>query len=175
MLFSDLLNLPYDQNTGVIETSDIIDCLVDTPVAIVSDLFSDHGRRTDFQSMYGHLEISAINWTLVSLPAHAICLASINEDFRKWFEGVANRASNFESDGWQCIDVREDVIKYWSQHMTWMRPPIFFEGSVVSSDKELHLVEGHTRLGLLSGLVARSVIDDQSLHNLWVGHTHAAE
>ena len=43
------------------------------------------------------------------------------------------------------------------------------KGDLVDSNRPLHLVEGHTRLGALRGLVESSVLPLSSVHSVWVG------
>jgi hypothetical protein len=50
-----------------------------------------------------------------------------------------------------------------------MRPPVFLEGHLVGRGPGLHLVEGHTRIGLLAGLVDAGILGPDSVHCAWVG------
>lgn len=169
MLFSDLLDLPFDENTSIISRTAIVNALPDTPETIAFDVYSDHGRKTDFQTMYGNLCISTIAWNLTATTADIICAASMNPQFCRWFENVRRRLSDFEIDGWGCIDVRESVVKHWSANRTWVKPPIFVDKSLIDLDRCLHLVEGHTRTAVLAGLLDIGVEVPESEHDIWLG------
>jgi hypothetical protein len=56
-----------------------------------------------------------------------------------------------------------------------MTPPVFLNHNVEikllpSPKKELHLVEGHTRLGMLKGLIEKGLLSENSIHKVWVGY-----
>jgi hypothetical protein len=50
-----------------------------------------------------------------------------------------------------------------------MRSPVLIKGALVGRSSKLHLVEGHTRLGTLLGLLSAGVIAPESRHLVWVG------
>jgi len=53
-----------------------------------------------------------------------------------------------------------------------MTPPIFLDENVeinMKDRKKLHLVEGHTRLGILRGLIDNDGLEKNSLHRCWIG------
>jgi hypothetical protein len=59
----------------------------------------------------------------------------------------------------------------WLDHGTWLRPPIVVCGAILRPPKaNMHLVEGHTRLGALFGYMREGVIDPASMHETWLGH-----
>lgn len=169
MLFSDLLSLPFDQDTGVIDSSSIVAALPDTPLPVAQQVYADHGRKEEFQATYGALDIGSLEWRLLALPAETLCAATVNPQYRSWYDKVSTRASLFGSEGWKCIDIRRAVIEHWSKNGTWLIPPVMLSGVLVASTAELHLVEGHTRVGLLAGLRRHGVLPSSSLHAVWLG------
>ncbi len=122
--------------------------------------------------MYGHVNISGLKWEFVSHPATKLCAANLNPQYRGWYESVGNRVERFASDGWNCIDIRSSVIEHWSKYGTWETPPIFLFGELINSSSDLHLAEGHTRLGLLAGLTKHHILPPGSIHQAWLGSNH---
>lgn len=174
MLFSKLLELPFDRNTGRIDILAIAAALPNTPLAVVEQVYADHGRKDEFQSTYGNVNLQGLRWQLISHTASELCRATMNPAFRQWYEGVGGRARSFSKDGWHCIDVRGAVVEHWSKFGTWALPPVLLSGRIVGSASELHIVEGHTRMGLLSGLVNQNILAGNSVHQAWLG-TEGAE
>ena len=169
MLFSHLLKLPYNQNTLVIDIPSIVSKLPNTPLPVVQQLYADHGRNEDFQELYGNLNIVGLKWELVSYPASKLYTASINPQYCSWYKRVGNRVKLFASEGWNCIDVRCSVVDHWSKCGTWITPPVMLPGKLIGLLSELHLVEGHTRLGLLNGLILHHILSPDSNHYVWLG------
>jgi hypothetical protein len=169
MKFEALCALPHDPGTDRIDIESLRAALPGVPRAVLIQLCADHGRNSDFQARYGQLELDGIRWTLASRTAREICSCSMKEGFRSWFDEVGRRAARFSQRGWTCIDVRPEVQEHWRNHGTWIEAPILIDGSLVASGPELHLVEGHTRVGLLNGLVQWSIVPPESLHAIWLG------
>ena len=169
MKFSDLLNQPYCSRRNIIEFESLKSLLPDTPESVIKQVYSDHGRKFEFQDQFGDIEISEIRWNLASLSAGKIVTCAINDRFSSWFTNVGKRASHFHTDGWQCIDSRENVRAHWENSNTWLTPPVFFVGALLGLTSELRLVEGHTRVGLLKGLLEQHVLSPESMHQVWLG------
>ena len=168
MRFSDLLQMPFNPESDTVDLRAILSALPDTPEEVARQVYSDHGRKEDFQSAYGRLEISAIEWKQVERPAAEICSASALPSFRQWFVNVGHRVERFEAEGWACIDVRRPVVSHWAEHATWVVPPVLILGDLMGSTG-LHLIEGHTRVGILAGLVRRRILSKNSGHVVWLG------
>jgi hypothetical protein len=168
MQFSDLMDLPFDPRSDLIELDAVISALPNTPEAVARQVFVDHGRKEEFQAAYGCLDISAIEWKQVKRPAVEICSASVLPLFRRWFEGVGHRPERFEAEGWACIDSRPAVVAHWAEHSTWITPPVLIYGEL-EGGTGLRLIEGHTRVGLLAGLIKRQVLSGNSSHLIWLG------
>ena len=173
MRFSDLLDQEYDERTGIIYADPIRDYLPETPLEVIEQVYCHHGRKDEFQSQYGELNLSAIDWTSIALPASEIIEATIYEGFMRWFRNVESRTSEFSARGWQCIDTRADVIAHWSRYQTWMRPPVLIQGLPPEVTGRLHVMEGHTRVGLLKGLIKEGVLSPLSTHEVFVGRVGA--
>jgi hypothetical protein len=169
MHFRDLMRLSFDEKSRAIDLAAIHAALPDTPEAVSRQVYSDHGRNIEFQISFGSIDIKNLTWQLLTLPASRICAASVSPRFLAWIETVRNRMGSFDQDGWNCIDTRCDVVRSWSTNATWLSAPVFFIGAVVGSASELYLVEGHTRIGVLSGVLKRGIVSPHSTHSVWVG------
>jgi hypothetical protein len=169
MKFCDLLSQAYNKETGIIYADPLLNLLPETPLEVIEQVYSHHGRNDEFQGQYGELELSSIVWVSAPLPAAEIIQASFYPSFTKWFRDVEARPLVFEKRGWRCIDSRADVIEHWSEHQTWLHQPVLVQGLPPATAGRLHLVEGHTRVALLSGLVKAGVISPRSEHQVLVG------
>ena len=95
MLFSDLLDLPYDIDTGRIHSAGLTELLPRTPIDVVEQVYADHGRNADFQNAYGALATGELRWHLRREFAHVLARTSMLDSFRSWFESVAARPREF--------------------------------------------------------------------------------
>lgn len=172
MKFKDLLDLAYDENTEQIDIEALQKELPETPKCVLEQVYSAHGRKYDFQEQYAEIDISSLVWEKTSIPACKIISCTYYQVFRSWFENVASRAENFYENSWKCVDTRQEVVKNWQNENTWIIPPVFISGK--TKDK-LHLIEGHTRVGLLKGLVDKNIISNKSNHEVWIGRTPIIE
>ncbi len=169
MIFSDLTALPYDRRSGIIDLAALRRALPETPEPVAQQFYADHGRKDEFQNVYRGLRIDHLAWRLVSRTATDLVSASMNPDFRRWFDAVSERAAGVAVDGWRVIDGRKAIVAHWEQHRTWILPPVLLDGALMLASPALHLVEGHTRVGLLSGLLRSGILPGTSLHSIWCG------
>lgn len=175
MKFCDLLSQAYNKETGIIYADPLRNLLPETPLEVIEQVYSHHGRNDEFQGQYGELDLSSIVWGSEFLPAAEIIQASFYPGFTSWLRNVEARTSEFQERGWQCIDTRADVVKYWSKHKTWLRQPVLIQGLPPAIAGRMHLVEGHTRVALLSGLINAGVISPRSEHQVLVGRAGAPD
>ena len=169
MNFAALCQLPYDQKTDIIDIDSILDRLPRTPREVAKQFLSDHGRKDEFQSQYSQVDLKAVAWHRTAVTAGAITKATVSPGCRKWFDIVGQRADGFQANGWRCIDGRNDVQTHWKEFGTWLVPPVFLRSNVILSFSDYHLVEGHTRVGLLAGLVNKGILQPESTHTIWLG------
>jgi hypothetical protein len=172
MTFADLLDLDFDEGSLRVDTRAIEAALPNTPAA-VREVYSDHARKGDFQAQYAAIDIGETLWEQTLLPASEIIQCSIHNSFVNWTNNVAGWSTLFSESGWQCIDARPNVVDHWSKFQTWIDPPILLVGSLVGRPNGLHLMEGHTRVGTLRGLVLRGVLQPDSQHCIWRGTSSA--
>ena len=168
MKFSNLLDFTFDEDTEIIDLDELGQKLPNTPKDVLSQFYSDHGRKKEFQSEYANIEIDLLQWNFMEIDAETIVKSSIHPNFRGWFETVSNRAKRFSNKGWESIDCRLEVREHWQTYRTWMISPIFLAGQIIGSESKFHLVEGHTRVGLLDGLLKHGILSESQLHTIWV-------
>lgn len=169
MRFSEILELPHDSRTGKPDFAAVSAALPGIPAEVLTQFLGDHGRNPDFQAQYADLELGDVEWRKLSFPASELIAASMHAGFVRWFESVTKRIVAFPEKGWAAIDTRKSVVEHWSRNGTWVVPPVFLAGELVGRSTNLHLVEGHTRLGTLAGAVGCGRISPESLHEAWVG------
>jgi hypothetical protein len=139
------------------------------PDDVLEQFVHDHGIRDEFQCQYGELDLHSIRWRIEPITAERLLSASIYPPFAKWVETVANRTRVVPAQGWTGVLLPPGAARHWQQKRTWIRPPVFLSGVVLRRDISLHLVEGHTRLGALRGLVESGMIAPTTLHEVWLG------
>lgn len=169
MKFRDLLDLPYNEKNGIIELEAILEVLPNTPLEVVKQVYQDHGRNGEHQKEYGELDIGSLAWEKKRITAADIQPCFMLSRFSEWPYRVSQRLDQFEKMGWRCIDVRENVWRHWEEHQTWVMEPVFVHRGLVGTEEGMHLVEGHTRVGVLRGLLSRSLISASSFHGVWYG------
>ena len=169
MRFSQLLQLPYEARTDKIYISELLDRLPNFPQEILRDFLADHGRKDDFQEQYAHIDLLRIKWLEQRVAAENLIECALFGRFMPRFAAVTARPDSWSEKGWGCVDPREQVINYWRKHKTWQRKPIFLNGALMFSEKDYYLVEGHTRLGLLKGLIGSNVVSRKASHSIWFG------
>jgi hypothetical protein len=171
MKFKNLLELPFDSFTNSIDVSSILDIMPSTPIYIAEEFYRPFGRQDIHQSEYGFLDIAKIKWSKRYLTADVINSSSILKDFSPWVNTVSERVQNFSNKGWECIDTRQDVIDYWQNNKTWLKAPLFLERKLLNNKNNdgIHLLEGHTRIGILKGCLKHLLISSDSIHEVWIG------
>jgi hypothetical protein len=139
------------------------------PRDVLEQFVFDHGTKDEFQQQYGHLDLHALRWDLLSIRAEEILACSVYPDFSQWMKTVADRTRVVPGEGWNDVRLPPATLKHWQDHHTWVRAPVMLRGDLVGSDRKLHLVEGHTRVGALRGLVESGVLPPSCVHLVWVG------
>ena len=119
MKFSELMNLPFDPDTGTVDMVALGRALPDAPLDVREQVLADHGRNPDFQEQYGQIDLTLLlRWQRLELPAVEIIRCTVSRRFSAWFNSVAQRATSFANEGWACIDVRPEVVAHWERHRT---------------------------------------------------------
>ena len=164
MIFRDLLEVEHD-NAGNISKNALKILLTRTPVDVIEQFYADHGRKEEFQEQYDDLNISNIKWDEQHLNHSELSELYIYPEFNQWVETCKFRCKKVMSNNWGKIQNSVDVISYWEKNHTWTRPIIVIK----CPQGVLRLVEGHTRLGTLRGLVEAGVVSETVKHTVWVG------
>jgi hypothetical protein len=137
---------------------------INWPDEVLRQFVFDHGRLTEFEEQYGHLDLSKLCWQL-----------------RDVFVSQLVQASTHPELGGRSSDVAKDLSYYRTLYKesgvnlpdstAWLVPPVFVERSLISDndDGQLHLVEGHTRLGFLRAMSASGSVSPDGYHLAWVG------
>lgn len=141
------------------------------PADVEQQFIQDHGNDARFLAEYGRLDLHAIAWERVVLPASTLIAASIKESCEQYLHGIRDDLRRYGLGYWEMHNVRAGDVAAWRSDGTWARSPIFLDEALLGADRQegLHLVEGHTRLGALWGLILRGEIDPQSTHEIWLG------
>ena len=137
------------------------------PADVLEQFVFDHGTKEEFQRQYGHLDLNALRWVLSSIPAEDILACSVYPQYANRIETVADRTRVVPTKGWDDVSLSSEAVEHWQDHGTWMRPPIMLTGELTGSERSLHLVEGHTRVGALRGLHESGVVLP-STHLVWL-------
>ena len=170
MLFNELEGLPYDKNTDRINIESIVEILPKCPIEIINDIYADHGRKDAFQTQYGNIDISELHWEIIAIKGIDLIDFTLNKDFSQWVTTCENRLDKFADDEWGCISTIKNIQESWKTNKTWLRPPYFFDSNVLDlTQNKLHLVEGHTRLGILMGLINKKIVSPTMTHKVWLG------
>lgn len=156
-------------NTGTVPLEVLQALELPMPVDVLEQFVFDHGTKCEFQHQYGHLDLHSLRWDLLPLRGDEILACSVYPDFTDWMETAADRTRIVPEEGWNDVILPPDAAKYWQDHCTWMRAPVLLNGQLVNSDRPLHLVEGHTRVGALRGLIESGVLPLSSVHQVWIG------
>lgn len=167
--FGDLLQLPWEPS-GQIEARALREVALPMPDEVLEQFCLDHGRNEDFQSQYRHLDLHRLKWTCHEVSGETLVTATVFPRFAPWVASVSRRAVRISEEGWSAADRRVAIAEHWRVSRTWIRPPILIARKAVRHGPQpLHLVEGHTRLGLLGGLIGTGWISPSATHRAWIG------
>jgi hypothetical protein len=161
---SDLSDLPRPGSPGADLDGFVAACRlrgVDRPADVVQQFLFDHGTNDEFIEQYGHLDLRAIHWSLEAMPAAELIGATCYLDFVEHVESVASHPR------WTVDQYRLGHGDVWTS--TWVVAPLMMRGELLSPPHGgLHLVEGHTRIGVLKGMVGLGEISVDSLHEVHI-------
>jgi len=165
LIFKDLLDIEHD-NAGNINLEKLISLLPPTPEDVIEQFYVDHGRKEELQEQYSDLNIGNIHWQERLLGFDEIRTLNVYPEFDNWVKTCKCRSKVVSvNNDWSKIQNSLEITSYWEQNHTWVRAPIILEGI----NSKLSLVEGHTRLGALLGLVESGMVNKCSQHKVWVG------
>jgi len=147
------------------------------PADVLEQFVFDHGLLESFQSHYGNLDLHSIAWASRELTAVEIIQCEVKlHGFDRRVEQLTEATRHVLKSGWHEVHISDQALKSWRDRRTWRRRPIIIERDLLSPGTEgLHLVEGHTRVGCLIGLVECGYLDPSSLHGVWIGAESPAQ
>ena len=174
MTFTEILKLQFDERTHHVCRDELVRNFPDVPTEVIQQFFVEHGRNPDFQEQYGHIVLDLMTWKKELISGDELRHCSHFERFDPLFKSCSARALAISKDDWKGIDRRQNVVRQWEEHKTWLLPPVLIAGVLVNRVSALHLVEGHTRLGLLTGLIEAGKLDGSRCHEVMVGRPTSA-
>lgn len=139
------------------------------PEDVLEQFLGDHGTSWHIQEQYGDLDLHALRWIRESVASDLLVGASVYRRFQRTVEEIATQVAAAATVGWRGANLSTKELSRWQTEGTWLRPPIMVAGDLAGSTAQLHLVEGHRRLGALTGLVRCGVMNAKALHSVWVG------
>lgn len=167
-LFAELKTLPRE-SSGCVSEQALRALNLPVPDDVLEQVLCDHGANPEFQIQYARLDLRATEWHLEHRRASELCGASVYSRFSHWVESVEHRTRTIRAGSWREFDVRDAVVAHWRTNGTWQRAPVFLDHGPLGQPTGIHLIEGHTRLGALRGLVGLGMVRTDSEHVVWVG------
>jgi hypothetical protein len=131
------------------------------PPSVIDQLLFEHGDKDEFLEQYGHLNLLRLRWELRSVRASELIPCTSHEEFSDRVRSVAKHPH------WTL----EQYSKAYGRirDHSWKVAPLLIEGRLREPPQiELHLVEGHTRIGVLMGLVQLGEVPADSEHDAFV-------
>ena len=144
---------------------------INAPDLVIKQFYFDHHDKEEFNDLYGDLNLHQIKWTTLSVETEELINIGDSATFPDFVKEVSEDASYYEIRGDSAIHVRKEVSKYWKNYGTWMTPPVFINGEILKKpSNKLHLVEGHMRLGCLTGISKYKIIKLSKKHKIFYGN-----
>jgi hypothetical protein len=143
---------------------------LDWPDDVLEQFLFDHGNKPGFVAAYGHLDLRDMRWRIRTFKAeelrqigHGTYFEHVEETRQNPRHWIGNWRGSGVDLGWETIG-------------SWRRPPVLIDGYCAQpAHNGLHVVEGHTRLGLLQGLIDDGTIGAHTEHRAWFGSCHDAD
>ncbi|EAW0638146.1 hypothetical protein LZ55_21025 [Salmonella enterica] len=140
---------------------------IEAPEQIFKQIYCGLSNNSEFQTLYGHLNLKSLKWDLVKLKTAEFTKFGRNATYPDYMLEISE---DFNACGSKfCIDAREEVANHWLKFGTWAEPPMFIERSlIIPGESGLHLMEGHTRLGTLLGAIKYKFVQLADTHELYI-------
>ncbi|MFF2167629.1 hypothetical protein ACFVWP_44300 [Streptomyces sp. NPDC058175] len=135
------------------------------PDDVLRDFLFEHGDHSPFVDDYGHLDLSAITWTLETIPTADFYTMPTGES-------EAGLIEHFAQHPVYWVTVRPPGVgRHWEEHGTWLRPPLLIDRRLLNlGSSGLQVLEGRTRVGVLRGRL-REQLHAAPEHQTWVGRS----
>lgn len=132
---------------------------VDWPSLAIQQFLYDHGTKGEFLEQYGHLNLLSLRWELVTITALELLGCTYHRDF--------SRVPDTARDPRSMLARYRQAYGYAVWDGSWKVPPLVLNGSLCDPPQlRPHLIEGHTRLGVLIGLVRLGEVSPESIHEV---------
>lgn len=143
---------------------------INAPNLVIEQFYLDHNNNDSFLELYGNIDLRTIKWALVEVSTENILAIDDAATCPDFVKDISENATLYNERGDEMIDIRNDVIQGWKNNGTWITPPIFIDGTKLKKQtKKLHLVEGHTRVGNLKGIVTNKLFELADFHKIYYG------
>lgn len=171
MRYSELSSLefdPYDidKSISIVKSAGKIHA----PDSVIEQFYIDHSDNGRFINMYGSIDIERLEWKLIEVETRTLVNIGDAATYPDFVKEVTEDASRYKDQGDVAIDCRPNVSNHWKLHGTWVVPPIFLDGAMLTPPSmKYHLVEGHTRVGCLCGVAKYGTINLAKKHKIYFG------
>ncbi|EPW5455660.1 hypothetical protein [Enterobacter hormaechei] len=168
MLYSELLAIFNE--LPLFESPEAIKILreqygLDAPDPVIKEIYYALAGFERHQTLYGHLELSKIEWIRTELPSAVFLGIGDNATFPNYLHEVSE---DYHGEGF-VLDLRPEVDEHWRKFGTWLEPPFLIDRSLlVPKANGLHLVEGHTRVGTLLGALKYNFVTVAKRHSIFL-------
>lgn len=144
-----------------------------TPSEVISQLYCGLACNNTIIGFYGNINIESLLWKCISLSAeHIIQETSYYPYFAAYVNEIEEEVTTDGFNAYSLLsrEVTDGCKRYWEKHKTWQVSPVFINGTILTLPmRNLHLIEGHTRLGILKGLLNKQLISHESPHKIFWG------
>jgi hypothetical protein len=138
---------------------------LDAPDPVIKEIYYALAGFERFQTLYGHLQLSDIEWISTELPSVAFLTIGDNASYPNYLHEVSD---DYLGRGFE-IDPRPEVAEHWQTLGTWLEPPFFLDRSLLAPNESgIHLVEGHTRVGTLLGAIKYNFVKVADSHKIFL-------
>jgi hypothetical protein len=168
MQFRELLRLRHTES-GLVPVDILKKLSLPMPDEVMEEFLHAFGRDELTQKRFADVDLHTIRWGEVKRKASEIVRCSAYPMYREYLGDQALDAELAANRGWKKANFRKEDAASWRDRGTWRKSPLFFDGEVLGISKELHLIEGHTRVGALTGLVRSEHVSPDSEHLIWLG------
>ncbi|MBX3196429.1 MAG: hypothetical protein KF727_15195 [Microbacteriaceae bacterium] len=133
------------------------------PADVVEQWPFDHAGNASFIEDYGHLDLTALDWTRELVPASQLVDIPTGPSDAEFLASVARLHRHY-------LGLRSQEIRdAWEHRGTWLVPPILISRQLLGGGEPgLQVVEGRMRVGILQGRAADALNVAPALE-AWVG------
>ena len=136
------------------------------PAEVVRQWLWEHGENGPFLRDYAGVDLSRVCWTLETVPAADLETMPTGPSDGDCIEEYARNHRHYLALRQQY---QPEIVHVWENEGTWHVPPILISRLLLQPPSDgLQVVEGRTRVGLLSGRRRDRLLVAEH-HRAWVG------